>query len=171
MPQQNSWHLLTAEANFECDPNDQHFGVFYINKKQKNKIVSGFHTHACTKVLPWTSQGFTALPRHQLQQFLALPKTDARIFFLYNPLSKVVHFIDFFLCECSVYSHIELELEKKNNILMVSEIQTMRKLINLTMTLFAGLFLIFVRPWHVIRAIARTHTISSTNQEKGGLHR
>ena len=55
MPQQNSRHLLTAEANFECDPNDQHFGVFYINKKQKNKIVSGFHTHACTKVLPWTS--------------------------------------------------------------------------------------------------------------------
>ena len=55
---------------------------------------------------------------------------------------KVVHFTDFFLCECSMYSHFEFELKNKNTILMVSKIQTNRELIIQLKSLPQGTFLL-----------------------------
>ena len=53
----------------------------FIQKQKKNE---GFHHHQGISLDP-----LRGLPQDpQLQLFLALPKTDAPIFFLYYPLSK-----------------------------------------------------------------------------------
>ena len=64
---------------------------------------------------------------------------------LLRKVSKIVHFTDFFLCRCSMYSHFEFEWKNNNTMLMVSKIQTVSKLINPITTLFAALFLTVVR--------------------------
>ena len=65
---------------------------------------------------------------------------------LLRKVLKVVPFTHFFfLCMSSVYSHFEFELTNNGTIFTVSEIQTMRKLYNLTTTSFTGLSLIIIR--------------------------
>ena len=65
-------------------------------------------------------------------------------------VSKVVHFTDFYLLACRVYSHFEFELKNSNTIFTVSKIQAMRKLNNpsteeILVISFAGLFLTEVK--------------------------
>ena len=72
---------------------------------------------------------------------------------LLKKVSKVVHFTDFFLCACSMYSYLEFKLKNNNTIFTVSKIQTMKKLNNPMTTLFTELFLTIVRfnlleQWH-----------------------
>ena len=57
---------------------------------------------------------------------------------LLKEASKVVHFTDFFLGACSVYSHFEFKLKNNDTTFQVSKIQTMTKLYNLTTTSFVG---------------------------------
>ena len=57
--------------------------MFYTKKqKQKN---GGLHPHQSISLDPL--RGLQLPPDPQLQSFLALPKTDAPIFFLYCPLN------------------------------------------------------------------------------------
>ena len=63
--------------------NNHHFSMFYM--KKKNKIIWGLHTHVLTRALPWTPWRLLAHPIPHLQLFLALPKTNAPIFFMYYP--------------------------------------------------------------------------------------
>ena len=53
--------------------------------EKKTKIVPGFHQGISLGLL---EGGLAASPDPQLQSFLALPKTDAPIFFLHYPLIK-----------------------------------------------------------------------------------
>ena len=58
-----------------------HFSVFC---KKKSKIVQGFAYTPFSGHRPGPPGGLNAPPDPQLQSFLALPRTDAPIFFLYS---------------------------------------------------------------------------------------
>ena len=58
-------------------------------QKNKNKKNVGLHPHQGISLDPL--RGLQLPPDPQLQLFLALPKTDAPIFFLYYPLMTVIY--------------------------------------------------------------------------------
>ena len=67
--------------------------TYFIRKKNWGGAEGGWagvRTNIFTKALPWGSGGLQLPPDPQLLSFLAWPKIDAPIFFLYFPLKVIL---------------------------------------------------------------------------------
>ena len=73
---------------FYIHPNNYHFSMFY--KKKKQNCSGDLHPCIHQSITLDPLGGLQLPPDVHLQLFLALPRTDAPIFFLYYPLVLIM---------------------------------------------------------------------------------